>query len=160
MLQNILKNKINDIEITNNQFHLLRSWERIWVNYFNKFLFRKNIIINFHAKVIIIIYGGAILYLISSEHLTFENSNNSTHILINGFSLTYGLISFFLNSAFPYPGNNFIIILLLFNIWFACFIEISSCSFFYFFSSASINNHFNKISFLLRWSSFIDICTF
>ena len=75
MLQNILKNKINDIEITNNQFHLLRSWERIWVNYFNKFLFRKTIIINFHAKIIIIIYGGAIFYLISFEHLTFENLN-------------------------------------------------------------------------------------
>ena len=33
-------------------------------------------------------------------------------ILINGFSL----ILFFFNSGFPYPGNDFTIILLLFNI--------------------------------------------
>ena len=36
------------------------------------------------------------------------------YTLINGFSLTYGLVSFFLNPAFPYPGNDFIIILFLF----------------------------------------------
>ena len=46
--------------------------------------------------------------------------------LINGFSLTYGFISFFFNSAFPYPGNDFTVIWLLFNIWFACFVDISS----------------------------------
>ena len=48
------------------------------------------------------------------------------YALINGFSLTYGFISFFFNSAFPYPGNDFTVIWLLFNIWFACFVDISS----------------------------------
>ena len=32
--------------------------------------------------------------------LEVKNLNNIIHILINGFSLTYGLISFFLNPAF------------------------------------------------------------
>ena len=57
------------------------------------------------------------------------------YTLINGFSLsTYGLISFFPNAAFPYPGNDSIFILLLFNMRLACFADISSISFLFNFS--------------------------
>ena len=53
------------------------------------------------------------------------------YILITGFSLaTYGLISFLFNEAFPYPGNDFTVILLLFNIRLACFVDISSIFFY------------------------------
>ena len=48
-----------------------------------------------------------ILFLISiyGGHFFLFDIN---HTLINGFTLIYGLISFFFNSAFPYPVNDFI----------------------------------------------------
>ena len=50
---------------------------------------------------------------------------------MGGFSLaTYGLISFLFNKAFPYPGNDFTVILLLFKMRLACFVDISSIPFF------------------------------
>ena len=43
--------------------------------------------------------------------------------------LTDGLISFFFNPIFPCPGSEFIAMLFLFNIYFTCFIDMSSMSF-------------------------------
>ena len=64
-------------------------------------------------------------------NLKLKKINNIKHILISGFSLaTYGLISFLFNEAFPYPGNDFTVILLLFNIRLACFVDVSSIPFY------------------------------
>ena len=73
-----------------------------------------------------------ILFLISiySDHFLF----NINCTLINGFSLTYGLTSFFFNSVFPYGGKDFSTILFLLNIWLACFAYISSITLLFNFS--------------------------
>ena len=63
---------------------------------------------------------------------------NINHILINDFSSTNGLISFFFRLIFPYPGNDFTLMLLLFSILFAWFIDIPCTSFLFNFSV--INN--------------------
>ena len=69
-----------------------------------KLLFYKKYCHKLVDTEIIIIYDGS--------YFLFD----IMYTLINGFSLTYGLVSFFLNPAFPYPGNDFIITLFLFNI--------------------------------------------
>ena len=68
-------------------------------------------------------------------NLKLKKINNIKHILISGFSLaTYGLISFYFNEAFPYPGNDFTVTLLLFNMRSASFVDISSIPFLFNFS--------------------------
>ena len=78
-------------------------------------------LILFHSKIIPIIsitdilisnYNNYLVIFVSATIFIF----NINYSLINGFSGTLGLISFFFNSAFSYPGNDFTIILLLFNI--------------------------------------------
>ena len=77
-------------------------------------------------------YVWVVLFFIYLVTFEVKNLNNVFliqkwyHVLINGFSLTNGLISFFLNPTFPYPGYDFAVILFLFNVWFACFIDIFS----------------------------------
>ena len=105
----------------------------IWYHFY--FLFLVLLLIN--------IYNGhyffyliSFLFLILNKHLRSEIFFlfDINHILINGFSLIYGLISFFFKSAFPCPGKDFTIILFLLNIWLACFFDISSNPFLFNFS--------------------------
>ena len=57
-------------------------------------------------------------------------SMNNYQTLINALSLTHGLISFLLNTMCPCPGSEFIVMLFLFSICFACFVEMLSKSFY------------------------------
>ena len=95
-------------------------WERKW---------EQIILIKFYLKILLWIFWQKNNNYLWCVLFWTKNLNITIDTLINGFSLTYGWISFFFNAAFPYPGNDFTIILLLFNIWFACFIHISSISF-------------------------------
>ena len=50
------------------------------------------------------------------------------------FLATYGLISFLFNEAFSYAGNDFTVVLLLFNMRLVCFVHIPSIPFLFNFS--------------------------
>ena len=84
--------------------------------------------------------GGTVFYLGTLEVIKlfewFYSFNeqiiqmNNYQTLTKVFSLTHGLISFFFNPIFPYPGIESIVMLFLFSICFACFIDMSSKYFF------------------------------
>ena len=82
-----------------------------------------NIIINKHLRWVFfflfdIIFHFFISNIVFNKHLRWILFFlfDINHTLLNGFTLIYCLISFFFNSAFPYPVNDFIIILFLLNI--------------------------------------------
>ena len=110
-------------------------WILFFIRYHFCFLFLILLLINIYSGHYFF-YLISFLFLILYKHLRWELFFlfDINHILINGFSLIYGLISSVSNSASPYPGKDFTIILLLLSIWLACFFYISSNPFLFNFS--------------------------